>query len=83
MTSTNATNATTGLLRFAALCGLTALLAGCGSFGKTADVVDEAQTTTQANSENPLRYRARVHTELGSNYFQRGQMAVALAVRAA
>ena len=78
MTSTNATNATMGLLRFAALCGLTALLAGCGSFGKTAEAVEEAQTTTQANSENPLRYRARVHTELGSNYFQRGQMAVAL-----
>ena len=71
-------NATIGSLRFAAACALTALIAGCSGFGKTAEVVEEAQTTTQATSENPLRYRARVHTELGSNYFQRGQMAVAL-----
>lgn len=71
-------NATFGLLRFAVVCGLMALIAGCSGFGKTSEVVEAAQTTTQANSENPLRYRARVHTELGSNYFQRGQMAVAL-----
>ena len=73
------------VFRFASpigLCGLlalAALVAGCGSLGKSAEKVDDApQTTTQANSENPLRYRARVHAELGSNYFQRGQMAVAL-----
>ena len=74
----NALNAMNCLLKFAALGGLTALVAGCGSFGKTAEVADEAQTTTQSSAENPLRYRARVHTELASNYFQRGQMAVAL-----
>ena len=68
-----------GLMKFSALGCLAALLAGCSIFGNSAEKVDEApQTTTQANSENPLRYRARVHTELGANYFQRGQMAVAL-----
>ena len=74
----NALKTTNGLLKFTALCGLIALLAGCSGFGKTAEAVEEAQTTTQSSAENPLRYRARVHTELASNYFQRGQMAVAL-----
>ena len=74
----NALNGTNNLIKFAALCGLTVLFAGCSGLGKTADVVEEAQTTTLANAESPLRYRARVHTELGANYFQRGQMAVAL-----
>ncbi len=55
------------------------LLSGCAGFGKSAEKADEgSQATTQTISEDPLRYRARVHTELGANYFQRGQMAVAL-----
>ncbi len=71
-----------GLNKLGALCCLSvavAVMSGCAGFGKAAEPVDEApQTTTQTNSENPLRYRARIHTELGANYFQRGQMAVAL-----
>jgi len=58
---------------------LCALLTACANFSTGKKAEDEApQTTTQANSEDPLRYRARVHTELAANYFQRGQMAVAL-----
>lgn len=63
----------TGLIAF-----LCILLSACTALS-SGDKADETpQTTTQANSEDPLRYRARVHTELGANYFQRGQMAVAL-----
>lgn len=58
---------------------LCALLAACANLSNNKKEEDEApQTTTQANSEAPLRYRARIHTELAANYFQRGQMAVAL-----
>ena len=69
------------LKRIGALCCALAAVAvsGCAGFGKTAEKVEEApQTTTQVTAEDPLRYRARIHTELGANYFQRGQMAVAL-----
>lgn len=54
-------------------------LSACANLTGNKKVEDESpQTTTQANSEDPLRYRARIHTELGANYFQRGQLAVAL-----
>jgi len=56
---------------------LVLLLAGCASTNSR-DREDSPQSTTLASSEDPLRYRAKVHTELGANYFQRGQMNVAL-----
>jgi type IV pilus assembly protein PilF len=75
----NGANMTYGFIKFGTTALFAAVLAGCSSFGNSAEKVDDSpQTTTQSNSENPLRYRARVHTELGANYFQRGQMAVAL-----
>lgn len=56
---------------------LVLLLAGCASTNSR-DREDSPQSTTFASSEDPLRYRAKVHTELAANYFQRGQMNVAL-----
>ncbi len=54
-----------------------AVLAGCaGAGGSKTD--DSPQSATATNNEDPMRFRAKVHTELGSNYFQRGQMAIAL-----
>ncbi|WP_156862141.1 type IV pilus biogenesis/stability protein PilW [Casimicrobium huifangae] len=52
-----------------------ALLTACGNLSKKED--DSAQAAAPGG-EDPLRYRAKVHTELGANYFQRGQMSVAL-----
>lgn len=70
----------TTLRRWTALLVATSalLLAACGNMA-TGGKADEApQNTSQTGGEDPLRYRAKVHTELGANYFQRGQMAVAL-----
>ena len=39
---------------------------------------DDSAQAAAPGGEDPLRYRAKVHTELGANYFQRGQMSVAL-----
>ncbi|TAG00638.1 MAG: type IV pilus biogenesis/stability protein PilW [Burkholderiales bacterium] len=56
---------------------VSATLVGCaGLGGEKAD--DSPQSATATNNEDPMRFRAKVHTELGSNYFQRGQMAIAL-----
>lgn len=58
------------------LAGITmALLSSCSNLARKDD--DSAQTAAPGG-EDPLRYRAKVHTELGANYFQRGQMSVAL-----
>jgi type IV pilus assembly protein PilF len=53
-------------------------LSACSSMSNRDKPDDNPQSSTQASTEDPLRYRAKVHTELGANYFQRGQMAVAL-----
>lgn len=53
------------------------LLAACAGVGGNKPD-DSPQATTQANAEDPARYRARIHTELGANYFQRQQYPVAL-----
>ncbi len=54
------------------------LLSAC-SMMSTAEKPDEnSQSSVDERSDDPLRYRAKVHTELGANYFQRGQMSVAL-----
>jgi len=69
--------------KFCAL-GTTALLAvllsACASLSgnKNDDNSQQSQSSTQERNDDPMRYRAKVHTELGANYFQRGQMAVAL-----
>lgn len=64
----------------AVACLLLALfLAGCTTLPQVGrDTPSAPQETTQAANEDPLRFRARVHAELGANYFQRGQLAVAL-----
>lgn len=54
------------------------LLSACASTGSRDKTDDSPQSTTLSSAEDPLRYRAKVHTELGANYFQRGQMNVAL-----
>lgn len=51
------------------------LLTACGNMAKKDD---DSVANTAPGGEDPLRYRAKVHTELGANYFQRGQMSVAL-----
>jgi type IV pilus assembly protein PilF len=54
-------------------------LAGCGTTKKQNEAAeDTAQSSTGSSNETPVRYRARLHTELGANYLQRGQYAVAL-----
>lgn len=55
-----------------------ALLSACANMSGNKAGDDNSQSSTQASTEDPLRYRAKVHTELGANYFQRGQMSVAL-----
>ena len=55
-----------------------ALLSACGMMTTAEKPDDNSQSATQERSDDPLRYRAKVHTELGANYFQRGQMSVAL-----
>ncbi len=55
------------------------LMTACTNLGSLNPEARTApQETTQASAEDPLRFRARVHAELGANYFQRGQLAVAL-----
>lgn len=54
-------------------------LLGCANVRKANEGAEEAsQSSTGTNNENPARYRARLHTELGANYLQRGQYAIAL-----
>ncbi len=64
----------------ATLAALAIALGGCANAGKkvepTAD--DGVQSSAGSNNEDPARYRARLHTELGANYLQRGQFAIAL-----
>jgi type IV pilus assembly protein PilF len=59
--------------------GLVALTAigGCAN-RQTEDKDEPPQSLTATNREDPLRYRAKVHSELGSNYFQRAQYSVAI-----
>ncbi|MCS6996433.1 MAG: type IV pilus biogenesis/stability protein PilW [Casimicrobiaceae bacterium] len=58
---------------------LASLLPACTQLDRfVADTPPTPQASTAATSEDPLRFRARVHAELGANYFQRGQLAVAL-----
>jgi type IV pilus assembly protein PilF len=59
------------------LCVATALFSGCANTSNEKSELP-ALNSSAANIENPLRFRAKTHTELGANYFQRGQMAVAL-----
>jgi type IV pilus assembly protein PilF len=57
----------------------TTLLTGCANLKKPGDGVDDApQAGTATSNEDPIRYRARLHTELGANYLQRGQLPIAL-----
>jgi type IV pilus assembly protein PilF len=59
--------------------GCTLALVGCTGMKKKDETVDEgSQSSAGANNEDAARYRARLHTELGANYLQRGQYAVAL-----
>lgn len=61
------------------LCALLVIFGGCANLGKNPqDTEQPALNATATNTEDPLRFRAKTHTELGANYFQRGQMAVAL-----
>jgi type IV pilus assembly protein PilF len=58
---------------------LTISLAGCAGMKKPQDNADDpSQAGTATSNEDPVRYRARIHTELGANYLQRGQFVVAL-----
>src|SRR5262245_41367159 len=61
-------------MRLAAIAVLLALVAGCASSpsGPT------TATGTQSGEANEPRNRARIHTELASLYYARGNMAVAL-----
>ena len=54
------------------------LLSACSSLTNRDQPDQNTQSPTQERSDDPMRYRAKVHTELASNYFQRGQMGVAL-----
>ena len=51
---------------------------GCASLTNRDQPDENSQSATEDRADDPLRYRAKVHTELASNYFQRGQMSVAL-----
>jgi type IV pilus assembly protein PilF len=63
----------------AAFASLAIGLSGCANTKKAQDGSDDSsQSSTGTNNENPARYRARLHTELGANYLARGQYAVAL-----
>ncbi|MCZ2134838.1 MAG: type IV pilus biogenesis/stability protein PilW [Burkholderiales bacterium] len=63
----------------AALAGAALLALGaCSGVAGLGKGDEPPQNTSQSAEEDPLRYRARLHTELGANYFQRGQMSVAL-----
>jgi type IV pilus assembly protein PilF len=54
-------------------------LAGCAGLNKPQDNADDpSQSGTATSNEDPARYRARIHTELGANYLQRAQYVVAL-----
>jgi type IV pilus assembly protein PilF len=55
-----------------------ALMAGCANLKKPGEGDDAPQAGTATSNEDPVRYRARLHTELGANYLQRGQFAIAL-----
>ncbi|TAG74122.1 MAG: hypothetical protein EAZ24_11320, partial [Burkholderiales bacterium] len=56
-----------------------AFLGGCANSQKSSDAADEAsQSSAGTSNESPARYRSRLHTELGANYLQRGQYAIAL-----
>ncbi len=58
---------------------LLAFLGGCANSQKNSDAADEAsQSSAGTSNESPARYRSRLHTELGANYLQRGQFAIAL-----
>jgi type IV pilus assembly protein PilF len=66
-------------------CGLTGVLfalcvtlAACAGMKKPGEGEENPQASGGASGETPARYRARLHTELGANYLQRGQFAVAL-----
>ena len=53
-------------------------ITGCAGMKKPGETDEASQANVGTNNENPARYRARLHTELGANYLQRGQFAVAL-----
>jgi type IV pilus assembly protein PilF len=57
---------------------LVAFLSACSGLMSRDKPDESSQSATEDRSDDPLRYRAKVHTELASNYFQRGQMSVAL-----
>ncbi len=63
-------------IAFALACGV---LAGCAQGPISSDSrADTVQTGTQTGEAGTPRNRARIHTELGSAYFERGNMGVAL-----
>jgi type IV pilus assembly protein PilF len=59
------------------ICAAIALFSGCANTSQEKSELP-ALNSSAGNVENPLRFRAKTHTELGANYFQRAQMAVAL-----
>lgn len=63
----------TGLLLFVCIA-----LSGCAGLKKSGETDETTQASVGTNNENSARYRARLHTELGANYLQRSQFAVAL-----
>jgi type IV pilus assembly protein PilF len=54
------------------------LFVGCTNLKKPGEADDAPQSGTATSNEDPVRYRSRLHTELGANYLQRGQFAIAL-----
>ncbi len=62
---------------FAALLAA-AMLAACGAMTSTTSEAPTAETGTQAGEASDPRNRAKVHAELASLYYGRGNMAVAL-----
>jgi type IV pilus assembly protein PilF len=53
-------------------------LGGCAVPKKPGEAEEATQSGTATSNENPTRYRARLHTELGASYLQRNQLPVAL-----
>ena len=56
---------------------LLVVLAGCASTGEQADAQSRARARA-ANEESDSRARARIHTELAANYFEIGNLGIAL-----
>jgi type IV pilus assembly protein PilF len=53
-------------------------LSGCANLRDSEKPDEGSQSATNTGNDNPARFRARTHTELGATYLQRGQFSVAL-----